>query len=300
MKIGIPRSLYYYHYKDLWLSFFKRLNIDVVISDKTTKEIMKKGIELSNDEMCIALKNYLGHVVSLKDKCDYVLIPRIDNYGINNQMCTNSMSTYDIIDKILDIPIISYNVSLRNKQTEEKEFMKWSSILKRSKKEIKEAYNYALEDSINKSKYLERKNIEKLKSKKTKILIVSHPYNIFDEYIGASIINALKKYDVEIIYSEYFNKNKTNKLGNVLSTGLYFKYSKEEIGSILMCKDKIDGILFLTAFPCALDSLVIPLVLRKVDIPTLHLMIDEENSMTGIITRLESFIDIIERNKIHD
>lgn len=300
MKIGIPRSLYYYHYKDLWLSFFKRLNIDVVISDKTTKEIMKKGIELSNDEMCIALKNYLGHVVSLKDKCDYVLIPRIDNYGINNQMCTNYMSTYDIIDKILDIPIISYNVSLSDRKTEEKEFEKWSSILKKSKKEINEAYNYALEDSINKSKYLERKNIEKLKSKKTKILIVSHPYNIFDEYIGASIINALKKYDVEIIYSEYFNKNKTNKLGNVLSTGLYFKYSKEEIGSILMCKDKIDGILFLTAFPCALDSLVIPLVLRKVDIPTLHLLIDEENSMTGIITRLESFIDIIERNKIHD
>ncbi len=300
MKIGIPRSLYYYHYKDLWLSFFKRLNIDVVISDKTTKEIMKKGIELSNDEMCIALKNYLGHVVSLKDKCDYVLIPRIDNYGINNQMCTNYMSTYDIIDKILDIPIISYNVSLSDRKTEEKEFEKWSSILKKSKKEIKEAYKYALEDSINKSKYLERKNIEKLESKKTKILIVSHPYNIFDEYIGASIINALKKYDVEIIYSEYFNKNKTNKLGNVLSTGLYFKYSKEEIGSILMCKDKIDGILFLTAFPCALDSLVIPLVLRKVDIPTLHLIIDEENSMTGIITRLESFIDIIERNKIHD
>ena len=261
---------------------------------------MKKGIELSNDEMCIALKNYLGHVVSLKDKCDYVLIPRIDNYGINNQMCTNYMSTYDIIDKILDIPIISYNVSLSDRKTEEKEFEKWSSILKKSKKEIKEAYKYALEDSINKSKYLERKNIEKLESKKTKILIVSHPYNIFDEYIGASIINSLKKYDVEIIYSEYFNKNKTNKLGNVLSTGLYFKYSKEEIGSILMCKDKIDGILFLTAFPCALDSLVIPLVLRKVDIPTLHLIIDEENSMTGIITRLESFIDIIERNKIHD
>lgn len=300
MKIGIPRSLYYYHYKDLWLSFFKRLNIDVVISDKTTKEIMKKGIELSNDEMCIALKNYLGHVVSLKGLCDYVLIPRIDNYGINNQMCTNYMSNYDIIDKILDIPIISYNVSLSDRKTEEKEFEKWSSILKKSKKEIKEAYNYALEDSINKSKYLERKNIEKLESKKTKILIVSHPYNIFDEYIGLSIINSLKKYDVEIIYSEYFNKNKTNKLGNVLSSGLYFKYSKEEIGSILMCKDKIDGILFLTAFPCALDSLVIPLVLRKVDIPTLHLLIDEENSMTGIITRLESFIDIIERNKIHD
>lgn len=300
MKIGIPRSLYYYHYKDLWLSFFKKLNIDVVISDKTTKEIMKKGIELSNDEMCISLKNYLGHVVSLKDKCDYVLIPRIDNYGINNQMCTNYMSTYDIIDKILDIPIISYNISLTEKKIEEKELLKWSSILKKSKQEIKEAYKYALEEKTKKEIYLERKNIEKLESKKTKILIVSHPYNIFDDYFGLSIINTLKKYDIEIIYSEYFNKSKTNKLGNTLSNSLYFKHSKEEIGSILMCKDKIDGIIFLTAFPCALDSLVIPLVLRKIDIPTLHLIIDEENSMTGIITRIESFIDIIERNKIYD
>ena len=300
MKIGIPRGLYYYHYKDLWLSFFKKLNIDVIVSDKTTKEILKRGIELSNDEMCISLKTYLGHVASLKNKCDYVLIPRIDNYGINNQTCTNYLSTYDIIYNLLDIPILNYNISITDNQTEEKEFLKWSRILKKSKKEIKEAYSYALEESLKKKIKLEQENRKKLDSKKTKILIVSHPYNIFDSYLGSNVINTLKQNNIEIIYSEYFNHTKTNKVSKEISNGLYFKYSKEEIGSILMCQNKVDGILFLTAFPCALDSLVIPLTLKKIDLPSLHLIIDEENSMAGMVTRIESFIDIIERNKIHE
>ena len=299
MKIGIPRGLYYYHYKDLWLSFFKRLGIDVVISEKTTKDIIKKGMQYSNDEMCIALKTYLGHVVSLQGKCDYILLPRIENYGINNQTCTNYLSTYDIITNLLEIPVLHYNVSLTKNETEEKEFLKWSSILKKSKKEIKKAYQLACLDAIKIKKTLEEKNRQKLNSNKTKILIVSHPYNIFDSYFGKNIVHVLEENNIEIIYSEYFNTTKTNQNSGKLSEGNYFKYSKEEIGSILECKDKVDGILFLTAFPCALDSLIIPLVLKKVALPSIHLVIDEENSMTGFITRLESFIDIIERNKIY-
>ena len=132
------------------------------------------------------------------------------------------------------------------------------------------------------------------------LLIVSHPYNIFDSYLGSNVINTLKQNNIEIIYSEYFNHTKTNKVSKEISNGLYFKYSKEEIGSILMCQNKVDGILFLTAFPCALDSLVIPLTLKKIDLPSLHLIIDEENSMAGMVIRIESFIDIIERNKIHE
>ena len=52
MKIGIPRSLFYYYFSDLWISFFKYLNIDVVISPKTNKEILDLGIKYSQDEMC--------------------------------------------------------------------------------------------------------------------------------------------------------------------------------------------------------------------------------------------------------
>ena len=132
-----------------------RLGIDVVISEKTTKDTIKKGMQYSNDEMCISLKAYLGHVVSLQGKCDYVLLPRIENYGLNNQTCTNYLSTYDIITNLLEIPALHYNISLTKNKTEEKEFLKWSSILKKSKKEIKEAYHLACLDAMKIKKALE-------------------------------------------------------------------------------------------------------------------------------------------------
>ena len=87
----------------------------------------------------------------------------------------------------------------------------------------------------------------------------------------------------------------TNNLSKYLSNGLYFKTSKENIGSIILCKEKIDGILFLSSFPCCIDSLVTELVIRKIDKPYLNLIIDDLDSTSGIETRLESFVDIIEQ-----
>ena len=60
-------------------------------------------------------------------------------------------------------------------------------------------------------------------------------------------------------------------------------------------KEKIDGIVFLTAFPCGLDSLVNELVMRKIDKPYLNLVIDDLDSLAGMETRIESFVDIIEQ-----
>ena len=69
-----------------------------MLSPETNKEILDLGLKHSTDEMCLSLKNYIGHVAYLKDKCDYILIPRIDNYGIDNQTCTNFLAIYDIIN----------------------------------------------------------------------------------------------------------------------------------------------------------------------------------------------------------
>ena len=82
--------------------------------------------------------------------------------------------------------------------------------------------------------------------------------------------------------------------GNDLSNTLYFLYSKENIGSIVNYKSAIDGIIFLSSFPCGPDSLVNELVIRKVDdMPIINLILDESTSTSGLYTRLESFIDIV-------
>ena len=64
----------------------------------------------------------------------------------------------------------------------------------------------------------------------------------------------------------------------------------------------MDGILFLSSFPCGPDSLVNELMTRKItDIPTISILIDELTSNTGLETRLESFVDIVkERSENHE
>ena len=43
IKIGIPRSMYYYYYKDLWINLLKQLGFEIIISPKTNKQIMNLG-----------------------------------------------------------------------------------------------------------------------------------------------------------------------------------------------------------------------------------------------------------------
>lgn len=282
--------MYYYYFKDLWLNFFDYLNVEVIISPKTNKEIMDLGLKYSIDEMCLSMKNYIGHVAYLKDKCDCVLVPRIDNYGRDNQTCTNFLASYDIINNMFDIDIVNYNINLLNDEDEIKGFISIGNLLGFDKKKAVDAYEYAKVKSFKTKKEKILKNLKNLKSKRKKILLVGHPYNIYDELIGMPIIEMIKKLDVEIIYSDLFNEIDGS---NKYSDGVYWKYSRENLSSISKSINMVDGIVFLSSFPCGLDSLVNELVMRKINKPYINIIIDDNSVSGGIETRIESFIDIV-------
>ena len=143
MKVGIPRSINYYQNRFMWKYFFGYLKVETIISPNTNRKIMEKGVELANDEMCLSLKNYLGHIAYLKDKCDYVLVPRIDNYGRANQTCTNFLAAYDLAHNLLDVKLLNYNIDYVNRETEYKGYLKIGKTLGFGNPEIKKAYEYA-------------------------------------------------------------------------------------------------------------------------------------------------------------
>lgn len=300
IRIGIPRSMFYYYFKNIWINFFNEFNIELIISPRTNRKIIDYGIKIASDEMCLSMKNYIGHVNYLIDKCDYILIPRIDNYGIDNQTCTNFLATYDIINNLFDKKILNYNINIRNNETEEKGLIKIVQQFGYSKEYAKEMYKRALKKTNNQKNNLIQKNIKKLESDKTKILLLGHPYNLYDNVISKDIINYLEKNNIEIIYSDLFHEEITNNLSYKLSNSIYFKYNKDNIGSIKLVEDKIDGIIFISTFPCGPDSLVNELVFRKINNPYLNIIIDDLDSITGIETRLESFIDIIRGEAIYE
>ena len=298
-KIGIPRAFLYYRYKILWTYFFKNLGYEIILSNNTTKETIEIGKKYSIDESCLSSKIYIGHVYELINKCDYIFIPRVENYGKKEKVCVKFNATYDIIKNIFpESNIIDINIE----KTKHK--IKWLNYfilgLKLTKNPFKIIRSYLI--AINRQRiYNKDKSIEqqkKLNTKKIKILIVSHPYNIYDNYVGLPIINKLKSMNIEIIYADRLDHKTAKLYAESLSPTLYWTYSKELIGAINYYQYSIDGVLFLTAFPCGPDSLVNELIMRKIrELPMINILIDEQTSSTGLETRLESFIDILKERR---
>lgn len=285
--------MFYYLNGDITVDFFRNLGVDVVISPKTNKKIVESGMKYAPDEMCLSMKNYIGHVSFLIDKCDYLLCPRIDNYYTFNQTCTNFLAARDIINDMFDIGVLDYNIDLNNNDTLKKGMFKIARTLGFKLSIISDAYKKAVKKHNSNMKKLIDDNINKFNNDKKKILLISHTYNTYDELIGSPVIKLLEKEGFDIIYSDLLDKSICRELSKNVSKELYWKYSKEAIGAYEMVKNRIDGVVFLSTFPCGLDSLVNELLILKMNKPHLNIVIDDYSADNGLETRIESFADII-------
>lgn len=297
MIIGLPRAMLYYRYKILWETFFKELGCTVITSEETNRKILKDGINFSIDESCLPTKIFMGHVYSLIGKCDYILVPRIVNFGNNNDVCVKFNALYDIVKNTFeDINILNYNINIKNGDTELKGFLKMGQTLGKSYLNSLIAYKKAKQTQLSYEKYNTKLQEKKLvNSNKMKILIVSHPYNTYDKLMGFPIIQYIKELGGLPLYANLVDKKESIKKSKEISNSLYWIFNKELIGAIKLLEHKVDGIILLTAFPCGPDSLVNELIIRKSKkTPTINIIVDELQGEAGLQTRIESFMDIIQ------
>lgn len=300
IKIGIPKALLYYKYGEIWTTFFEELGCDVIISPNTSKKILEDGIKLSMDEACMAMKIYMGHVNYLIDKCDYILVPRLKCIKKHEKLCTNFSALYDLVNNVFNKELIHYNVDVENKEDELYAFTTMGLTLGFSYRKTLNAYKIAKEkDSMLKSRKISKQKSILATSNKIKILLAGHPYNLYDEYIGKQIQTLLENNNIEIIYSDCYDSKYLEKEVRQISPKNYWTYNKEIIASIVHYQSLVDGIILITSFPCGPDSLSNEMIVRNVDIPITNLVIDEANTDTGILTRIESFIDILEERRNH-
>lgn len=299
IKVGIPRALLYYRYKILWKTFFTSLGGAVLVSPETNKAIVEKGITISPDESCLSYKIYLGHVEYLIDKCNYILIPRVSDYGRGEKVCVKFNALYDNVKNMYPtINILNYNIEKTKHHYQFFEFFKMGTKITKNPIKIIYAYKKAVlkQRQYNQTIQNNQKNI--LSRNKSKILIVSHPYTIYDNYLCKEIINYITENKIDILYADRLDPKISKEYAKELSSTLYWTYSKELIGAINYYKNNIKGIIFISTFPCGLDSLVNELMIRKItNIPKLNIIIDETSTEVGLLTRLESFVDILQGEK---
>lgn len=294
ITIGLPNALLFHKHKDLWINFFNELGIKTIVSDKSSKYTLEEGCRYAQDEACLSLKLYLGHVSSLIGKVDYILVPRMISIKKHEKLCTNFALLYDLINNTFKTKILNYNLDVNKGVNEMNAFINMGLELGRTKEASKKAYLIAKEKEKQSMNKKLKKQILDLKSTAPKILLVGHPYNLYDELIGIPIINYLKENNIKPVLADIYDNIKTDYESSKISSSIYWTYNKELMASISHYQKYIDGIILITTFPCGPDSLSNEMITKKVkDIPMISLIIDELNNPAGLITRLESFIDII-------
>ncbi|MEO0076476.1 MAG: acyl-CoA dehydratase activase-related protein, partial [candidate division WOR-3 bacterium] len=314
VRIGIARALYsYYHYR-LWQKFFTALNCQVILSPPTTKTILDVGIKLAPEEICLPIKTFLGHIAYLKDKCDAILIPRIvrmnyyDAKGKHLKYgCPKAIGLPDIVKAIFDkINIIDLTIDERQ-INQEQLFCQIGKLFIASNQKVIAAYYSAVNEQAQFDEYL--KNglkpseifneqiglLDNQNPKRISIGLIGHPYLIYDNYLSLSMVDILEKNGIKI-YSANCCPKKSIK-------DVHWFYEQNIINSTayLLEQNLVSGIIFAYSFSCGTSAVISEIIKKEIldhyDIPTLTLLFDEHSTAVGLTTRLESFLDLLNRNQ---
>ncbi|MCL2062441.1 MAG: acyl-CoA dehydratase activase-related protein [Firmicutes bacterium] len=300
MKIGLPRALLYYRYQHLWTDFFCRLGHEVVVSPETNPQILAQGIWYSVDESCLPGKIFLGHVQYLIGKCDYILIPRIDNFGINEKVCVKLNALCDVVRNTFPFaPVLDYNIDAEKGKSEVRAFIQLGKTLAHSAHQSVCAYRGAADFARHVQQKEYAAQLKKLASSAPKILLIGHSYVLSDRCAGAAVARGLERLGACVLKADKLSSTLTAQTAAFNAPNLYWTFNKELFGAAAAYKPHLDGMVYVTAFPCGVDALAHEFALRRLKgVPSCHIVVDEAQGDTGLSTRLESFMDILHARRL--
>lgn len=315
VKIGVPRGMYFYKYYPFTKAFLTELGAEVVPSPQTNKEILDMGSRYCIDDACLPVKVYHGHAHYLKDKVDHMLLPRLTSVVPREYICPKfgglpEMVKYSIAElpHIIDVEIDLY----KSKSNLIKSLYEVGKMFTKNPYHIKKAADKAVREhnlyqtSLIKGnlpgKYIDGDDIISNNSGPL-IGIAAHPYLIYDSFINMKLLEKLSNRGFKFFLPEMLEKKIIEEKCEIFEKRMFWSSSKDLVGSALYMTDnnKIDGVLVLTSFGCGIDSLSVDLIKRlekkAYDKPLMVITLDEHTGDANFNTRLEAFLDLVDRRK---
>lgn len=328
IKVGIPRALHFYRYYPFWKKLLEELDVEIVVSSPTNKIIVEEGVTHGFGELCIPVKIYYGQVINLVENhtdLDFLFVPRYVSEVADSYFCPKFLSLPDVIKILPEVPkILNYEVNVKEFPIAMSAIELGKQLGKNQNESLKayrnaqsyfDEYHRFLREggSVNHALRLVQRDLPfKLPKKQTKgdirFLLLGHAYNIFDTFINLDFIKKLHDQGVEVLtienLPEYIFKKPVivNPKGGRLRN--YWRHEEEIMQAIRFFltkgRNEIDGVIFLISFACGPDSLISELIMRDmkvVGLPFLEIIMDEHSGEAGMMTRIESFVEMVRRKR---
>jgi predicted CoA-substrate-specific enzyme activase len=304
-SVGIPRALMVYDYAPLFIAFLNALDAKVVISSKTTKQIMEQAVELSYTDSCFPLKLLHGHAASLNN-VDYILYPSFIRMGVKerdeNQKYTCPLiqaAPYIIrqiigLGKRLLVPTIDFSMgdaavinSFADTAVEMGFSKKQGRMAAIAGIKAQREFEAAQLD-------LGKKLLQQLReNNQLGVVLFSRSYMSQDSGANLGIAEKLAQLGVVPIPLDFLPLSSVN-IYEYSDRPYWFAEGKHIAGAAITAADPLLYGLVLTNFGCGPNSFVLNIVEDIMGSKPLgQLEIDEHAAEAGIVTRLEAFVDTI-------
>lgn len=137
-----------------------------------------------------------------------------------------------------------------------------------------------------------------------KIALVGHSYLAYENYANLNLLRHLKeKAEVKVV--ENVPSGSIEEKHQELPKKIFWSHAKKIYGAGVNYVEnpEIDGLIYLSCFGCGTDSMTNDMLARKAreyQKPYLVLTLDEHSGEAGLVTRIEAFLDMLERRKEHE
>lgn len=314
--VGIPRVLNIYENYPFWFSFFTKLKFRVELSDVSSNEIYRLGIDsIPSESVCYPAKLVHGHISNLIERgIKFIFYPSVSHEkkeyldSDNNYNCPIVTSYPEVIknnvEELKNSGMLYMNLflPLYKKKRLEKILYSELKIFGITKDEIREAMECAYQEEHNFKEDIRREGERTLeyinKSNTSGIVLAGRPYHL-DPHINHGIPELINSMNMAV-----FTEDSLSHLGNLKEklrvVDQWTYHSRIYRAASFVSSQKNLELIQLTSFGCGLDSVTTEQtqeILKSNKKTYTILKIDEVNNLGAIKIRLRSLSAALEEKR---
>lgn len=312
-RVGLALQLGMYEQLPLWAAFFENLGFEVVLSEKSSRNLYFKGQHtVASDTACYPAKLVHGAVESLLNSgVDFIFMP-CESYNIDEGCSVNHYNCPVVAyypellkannDRLSDENFIMPYLDLNMRENTVKKLyaaLKKYNVKRRAVKSalkagFAELEKYHAELRAKADEILRRAEREG----KQAIVLAGRPYHL-DGEINHGINKLLTSLNIAVLSEDSVFERGDDVKVNVLNQWTY--HARLYRAADFVSKNKNANLVQLVSFGCGLDAIVadeVRAILEKNGKLYTQIKIDEINNLGVVKIRLRSLLAAIENNKL--
>ncbi len=311
-KVGIPLQLVMYEQLPLWAGFFEALGFEVVLSEKSSRELYFLGQHtVASDTACYPAKLMHGHIESLLDSgVDFIFLP-CESYNIDEHCSVNhyncpvvayysellKANNERLTDENFIMPYVDLNAEKTAVLKLHAALGKYGVTKKQVAKALKEGFerlNAYRADVRARADYIIKKAGEEGKQL---IVLAGRPYHL-DNEINHGINKLLTSLNLAVLSEDAVYDRAEQVKVNVLNQWTY--HARLYRAAQYCCGQENVNLVQLVSFGCGIDAITtdeVRSIMEKNGKLYTQIKIDEINNLGVVKIRLRSMLAAIEESK---